>query len=230
MAETGSTNEDVRALARDGAAEGLWLRAGRQTSGRGRVGRPWVGDDGNVYASTLVRLQPNDPPPATLALVAAVAVHQALSAFVGREALRIKWPNDIMAGAAKCCGMLLEREGDAIIVGIGVNVLSGPDLADRPTASLAALGAVGCDAEAVTREIAAAFAVELRRWRTYGVAPVARAWMERAHVPGTALAVRFPDGSMATGTFEGLDEDGALLLREPEGLRRRVHAGDIFLI
>lgn len=231
VAETGSTNEDVRRLAQDGAAEGLWVRAGRQTHGRGRAGRAWSGEaDGNVYASTLVRLRPGDPPPATLALVAAVAVYDALSAFVGQGRVQIKWPNDIMAGTAKLCGMLLEGMGDAVIVGIGVNVAVAPDLPDRPTACLRDLGAEGCDAEAVTREIAHHFALGVARWRTYGLASLARAWMDRAHAPGTALAVRLPDGSSFSGTFDTLDEQGALVLRLPNGGRTTVHAGDIFLL
>jgi BirA family biotin operon repressor/biotin-[acetyl-CoA-carboxylase] ligase len=76
VAETGSTNDDMAALARAGAAEGLWLRAERQTGGRGRQGRGWHSPAGNLYASTLVRLRQGDPTAPTLALVAAVALHE----------------------------------------------------------------------------------------------------------------------------------------------------------
>ncbi|MGN6278141.1 MAG: biotin--[acetyl-CoA-carboxylase] ligase [Sphingomonas sp.] len=69
------------ALARDGAEEGRWLRAERQLAGRGRQGRAWVSPPGNLYASTIVRLRPSDPPAATLALVAAVALEEAVSVF-----------------------------------------------------------------------------------------------------------------------------------------------------
>ena len=72
--ETGSTNADMAALARTGLGEGVWLRAERQTAGRGRQGRGWVSPPGNLYASTLVRLRPTDPAPATLGMVAAVAL------------------------------------------------------------------------------------------------------------------------------------------------------------
>src|SRR5436853_1339519 len=109
VAETGSTNDDLASLAREGAAEGLWLRAERQTGGRGRQGREWHSPAGNLYASTLVRLRPADPPAPTLALVAAVALHEVASAFAGGARIEIKWPNDLMVGGAKLSGILLER-------------------------------------------------------------------------------------------------------------------------
>ena len=98
VAETGSTNDDLAALARDGAAEGLWLHAERQTGGRGRQGRAWFSPPGNLYASTLVRLKLGDPPAPTLALVAAVALHQILSQFA--PGIQIKWPNDLICSPA----------------------------------------------------------------------------------------------------------------------------------
>src|SRR5436305_10847265 len=96
--ETGSTNDDVAALARDGAPEGLWLRAERQTGGKGRQGRAWRSKPGNLHASTLVRLRPGDPPAPTLALVAAVALHE--TAKPHAPAALIKWPNDLLVHGA----------------------------------------------------------------------------------------------------------------------------------
>lgn len=230
VAETGSTNADMQALALEGASEGLWLRAGRQSAGRGRMGRQWEGEEGNLYASTLIRLCPADPPAPTLALVAAVAVHRGIAEFVGSDAIRIKWPNDIMAGNAKLCGMLLERTGDAVILGIGVNVAQAPALADRQTASLRDLGAAHCDAQALLERVAAHFAGLLDQWRHFGVEPVARAWQEHAHAPGTPLAALLPNGQHIEGRFERLDHDGALVLRLADGTSHAIHAGDVFLI
>src|SRR5207244_12657349 len=135
VAETGSTNADMLELARSGAAEGLWLRAERQTGGKGRQGRAWASPEGNLYVSTLVRVRPGEPPAATLALVAAVALEEAVSVFLrdpgeGRDlrpdsaaargpglrrgdGLVIKWPNDILIHGAKLSGILLERAEDA---------------------------------------------------------------------------------------------------------------------
>ena len=227
------------ALARSGAAEGLWLRAERQTAGRGRQGRLWISPIGNLHASTLVRLRPIDPPAATLALVAGVAVEEAVAVFVGghERAVALKWPNDLLLGGAKLAGTLLERADDAVVIGIGANVLHCPDLPDRPTTSLAAHG-IDVAPETLLDTLVEAFARWLSRWRGEGLAPVRARWLERAHPIGTALTARLPDGSAIDGLFEGLDANGALILRPSTSLgralaggeRRVIHAGDVFLL
>lgn len=230
VAETGSTNEDMKALAREGAGEGIWLRAERQSAGKGRMGRAWEGASGNLFASTLVRVSPRDPSPATLAFVAAVTVHEVLSDFTGETAIRIKWPNDIMAAHAKLCGMLLERVDDAVIIGIGINITDAPEVPDRMTTCLAMLGVSGCDAASLLALVAERFALWLERWRTYGIDPIVRAWLGRAHPVGTPLLASLPDGSHVEGRFETLDSEGALILRLADGTNRAIHAGDVFLV
>jgi len=254
VATTGSTNADLIALAGSGAEEGLWLRAEQQSGGRGRQGRDWVSPPGNLYASTLVRLRSSDPPPATLALVAAVALEEAVRVYLpavfprengdpGSRAtpsvtlgsrfrgsrLQIKWPNDLLIDGAKLSGILLERSGDAVVIGIGVNLAHHPDLPDRPATSLAAHGAT-VDAASFLETLAEAFARWLGKWRGEGLAPIRARWMERAHPPGTALSVRLPDGSATDGLFERLDADGALILRLADGTARVIHAADVFLL
>lgn len=232
VAETGSTNADLLALAAAGAAEGSWLRAERQTGGRGRQGRGWDSPPGNLYASTLVRLRPNDPAAAALALVAAVAVDEAVRVFLpmaGADDLYLKWPNDLLASGAKLAGILLERSGEAVVVGIGVNLAHHPDLPDRPATSLAAQG-VTVEPGTFAEVLAEAFARWLERWRGEGLDPVRRRWLDRAHPTGTALATYAPDGSRVDGLFEGLDSGGALIIKEAGGSRRTIHAGDVFVI
>src|SRR4030095_15125681 len=95
-------------LAREGEPEGLWLRAERQSRGRGRQGRQWDSPPGNLYASTLVRARPTDPPGAGLALVAAVALQELVEAYANGLEVRIKWPNDLLVAGAKISGILLE--------------------------------------------------------------------------------------------------------------------------
>jgi len=127
VGETGSTNADLLAVAATGAAEGQWLRAERQLAGRGRLGRNWSDGNGNLFASTIVRLRPDDPAAHTLTLVAAIALAEAVSVFAPGVAT-IKWPNDLMVGEAKLSGILLERSGEAVVVGFGVNLASHPVL------------------------------------------------------------------------------------------------------
>ena len=228
MADTGSTNTDLLAMAQAGAPEGCWLRAERQTAGRGRLGRPWTSPEGNLYASTLVRLRPSDGSPATLARVAAVALGEAVGVFLPAR-VQIKWPNDLTVDGAKLSGILLERAGDAVVIGIGVNVVAAPDVPGRTTTSLAAQG-VAVDAATLLDTLVESFARWLARWRGEGLAPVRARWAERAHPPGTALTARLPDGETFDGLFDGLTEDGALALRLAGGERRVIHAGDVFLV
>ena len=225
VAETGSTNDDLAALARAGAPEGTWLRAEAQTGGRGRQGRAWRSPPGNLYASTLVRLRPGDPPAPTLALVAAVALHEAASLYAPAGALRIKWPNDLLAGAAKLAGILLEREGEAVVIGFGVNLAHHPDDIERPATSLAALSGTAPDPQPFAELLAETLARWLARWRGEGLPPIRAAWLAVAHPTGTALST--PEGE---GLFEGLDEAGGMRLRLPSGEVRIIHAGDVFLM
>ena len=233
VAETGSTNADLLALARDGSGEeGLWLRAERQTEGRGRQGRAWESPVGNLYASTLVRLSPGDPPAPTLALVAAVALEETVRAALPLDRARqlaLKWPNDLLLAGAKLSGILLERADDWVVIGIGVNVAHHPALADRATTSLAAEGAA-IDARDFAARLAEMLAAWLHHWRHDGLAPVVSRWRERAHPPGTPLIARLPDGEEVSGTFETLDPAGALVLRLADGAHRAIHAGDVFLV
>ena len=223
VAETGSTNEDVAALAREGAPDGLWLRADRQTGGRGRQGRSWESPPGNLHATCLVRLRPADPPAATLALVAGVALHEALSAY--HSGVQIKWPNDILAEGAKLAGILLEREADAVVVGFGVNLAEHPHYIERPAVSLAALAGSAPSPADFLEVLAEAFERWLARWRGEGVGPVRGRWLEAAHPLGSALIT-----AEGAGLFDGLDEDGALRLRLAGGGSRTIRAGDVFLI
>lgn len=226
VAETGSTNADLAELARNGASEGLWLRAERQTAGKGRQGRIWESRAGNLYISTIVRVRPGEPSPATLALVAAVALEEAVSLFGVQPML--KWPNDLLIDGAKLSGILLERVDDAVIIGFGVNLADHPLDQDRPATSLAA-HAPAPDAEVFAEALAEIFARWLSRWRD-GIAPVRDRWLARAHKPGTALTARLADGSSVDGLFDGLTGDGSLMLRLADGTSRAIHAGDVFLL
>ena len=218
------------ALAAKGASEGIWLRAERQTGGRGRQGRVWESPPGNCYASTLVRLRSGDPAAPTLALVIAVAAHAAVrDSMPGLNDLRIKWPNDLLVGGRKLSGMLLEREGDAVVIGVGVNLAHHPEGLDRAATSLAAHGPAP-DPAIFLAVLAERFAAWRDRWRSEGLAPIRAEWLARAHPPGTGLTARRADGSALDGSFDGLTEDGALCLRLPDGSRQVVHAGDVFLI
>jgi len=227
VTETGSTNADMLALAASGEVrEGDWLIAERQTAGRGRQGRAWASPPGNLYASGLVELRAGDPPASTLALVAGVAAHAALAL---QDRLTLKWPNDILCDTAKVAGILLERQHDAVVIGVGINLAHHPDLSDRPTTCLADIGIEMSPQDTMT-ELAAAFAHWLSVWRRDGLSAIRAAWLAHAHAIDTPLAAALPDGSRISGHFDGLTDECALRLRLPDGRSRVIHAGDVFLI
>jgi BirA family biotin operon repressor/biotin-[acetyl-CoA-carboxylase] ligase len=228
---TGSTNADLIARVAAGAPEGLWLRADAQDGGRGRMGRSWESPVGNLFASTIVRLRPLDPPPPTLAFIAVLAAYDTVAQIAPEVAIMIKWPNDLLsANGAKLCGILLERSGDAVIIGIGLNLTDHPEGLERPVTDLKTLSANPPHPQAATEILADAFGQWLRRWRDGGLAAILRAWQARAHPSGTALSVGLPSGEQMEGLYCGLTDDGALQLRLADGSIRAIHAADVFLI
>ncbi|PXA93257.1 biotin--[acetyl-CoA-carboxylase] ligase [Nostoc sp. 3335mG] len=225
VGETGSTNADLLAAAASGADEGLWLRAERQTAGRGRLGRSWNDGAGNLFASTIVRLEEHAPPAHTLTLVAAVALAEAVESFAPGLAT-IKWPNDLMIGGAKLSGILLERSGNAVVVGFGVNLASHPALEDRRTTSLAAQG-IAIEPAMFLDRLRVSFAEAVAQWRRDGIGMIRERWEALAHPVGTPLNVRMPDGRVENGRFAGMGLDGALRLTTDDGRVVSIHAGDV---
>lgn len=231
IAETGSTNGDLssRIGAGEPVAEGLWLVADRQLAGRGRLGRNWSDGAGNFMGSTVVRLAAGDPTPATLALVAGLAVQGAVSDHIPAPARALlKWPNDVLVNGIKLAGVLLERVGDQIVVGIGVNLAQAPLLPERETMALTRYGPAP-DRDIFAASLARYFAEELLRWRSYGLGPLIARWQAAAHPFGTPLSIHEPDGSTVSGTFAGLADDGVLRLALPGGTTRNIHAGEVLL-
>lgn len=226
-----STNSTLAQLASH-YDEGVWVLAHRQTAARGRQGRAWDSGVGNLHASTLVKLSPSDPPPSSLALAAAVALHRALTDAtpISSAALRIKWPNDLLAqrggGWGKISGILLERSGDAVVIGFGVNLAHAPMLA-RPTAKVADFGSAPKPVD-FCLALERCFAKELERWRTRGAADTKHRWLDRAHPVGTPLQAHAGADELLSGTFDGLDDSGGLRLRLADGSVRVMHAGDVW--
>jgi BirA family transcriptional regulator, biotin operon repressor / biotin---[acetyl-CoA-carboxylase] ligase len=231
VAETGSTNTDLAQRLRGGerVPEGEWLVADRQSAGRGRQGRAWNDGAGNFVGSTVVHRAAGAPPAPSLALLAGLALHEVATPLVPDPTrLRLKWPNDLLHDRAKLAGILLEGAGEAVIVGIGVNLASAPYLPDRETAAFAKFGPAP-DRDLFAHALAASFDRELERWRTFGLEPLLRRWQAAGTPAGTPLAVHDAGAERVEGTFAGLGADGSLLLRLADGATRAVHAGDVTL-
>ncbi|HVC63352.1 MAG TPA: biotin--[acetyl-CoA-carboxylase] ligase [Acetobacteraceae bacterium] len=223
----GSTSDEARRLADAGAAHGTAVHADQQTAGRGRLSRRWFSPPGNLYLSIVLRL---DLPPVRrveLGFIAALAVADAVEALLPRQVrATLKWPNDVLVRGGKIAGILVEQAGEALILGIGLNVLHAPDGVPYQVSTI-----VGCGGLATvdgTREkLLWALASWLAVWEEDGFGSIRAAWLARAHPPGSALGVRLAD-QFVTGQFAGIDMDGALLLDTEQG-RGRIVAGDVEL-
>ncbi|MBW6420375.1 biotin--[acetyl-CoA-carboxylase] ligase [Rhizobium sp. XQZ8] len=234
LSEVGSTNSECLARARAGDSGLLWLTATRQNAGRGRRGRAWTSEPGNLYASLLL-IDPAEPERlGSLPLAVAVAVHAALRSVLppGGDALEVKWPNDILIGRRKTCGILLEGEGlpngrRALVIGIGINIRHMPDNAPYGVTRLADHGA-NISPEELFAHLFREMADVLGTWNEgRGIAEISRRWREIACGIGEKITVNLPDRSLV-GTFRGIDERGFLLLDTEDGLAVPIAAGDVF--
>lgn len=187
----------------------------------------WEAIEGNFFGSTLIQIRPGEPPTPALALVAALALIEAVEAAAPGAPLSLKWPNDLMLGDAKLAGILLERSGDLVVAGFGVNLAGAPQIEGRKIAALKPLAEIAPQAFAPL--LAGKFAQLLAAWRSADPAQFAQAWMARAHPVGTALEVHIGPGERIRGTFDGIEPDGALRLKRADGMVDIVRAGDVSL-
>lgn len=245
LEETASTNAHALELLKSGAAPRhltvVWAR--RQTQGRGRGGRVWQSAEGNVFFSMILRPQADWGDLNQLPLVTSVAIHAAIRPHLPpSRALTIKWPNDLLIDGAKVSGTLIESHrlirstdvnrwsAEALVVGIGVNVAHHPtEGLIYPATSLRHAGSA-VERDQVIRNLAQALVDALELWRKQGFAPIRAAYLESAHGLGEIITVRtsLDLNESISGVFEGIDEDGALLLRLADGTVKRLLAGDVF--
>lgn len=182
-------------------------------------------ESGNFFGSTLVAVSSGDPPAQSLSLVAGLALIEAVDAAVPGQPLLLKWPNDLLLGGAKLAGILLERQGDRVVVGFGVNLAAAPEIAERIAGHLN--GRISPQAFATL--LASTMTRMLMLWRASGPEDFARAWLARAHAIGTELKVHGSDAEELSGRFDGIEPDGTLRLRLPDGSVRAIHAADVSL-
>ena len=244
--EIDSTNAEARRRAEAGETGPLWLTAARQTAGRGRRGRVWESPTGNLAATYLFTT--NKPPgeAAQVSFVAALAVHEMAERFVAVSARSpggegpdhvfstLKWPNDLLLNERKAAGVLVESGQIGghlwVAAGMGVNLAIAPeptpDAAIMPT-SLKDEGVEPPTPKEAVAILSSAMDYWFSLWMTDGFPAIAAAWTARAHGLGQSCTARLP-AETVVGIAEGLDGDGALRLRLPDGAVRRITAGDVF--
>lgn len=215
-----------------------WVFAHCQTAGRGRRGRDWLAPAGN-FAATLVFRPAVSPPTAALySFVAALALHRALAEVTGQGAvLSIKWPNDVLLNGGKVAGILLESVSSGggavghLAVGIGVNLAHAPPASGLEPGAMPAVSVAGETGLAIPpldflAPLACAFAQHAATFETQGFAPIRHAWLAHAARIGQTVTARTGTETV-TGTFETIDDTGALILTSATG-RRAISAADIF--
>jgi BirA family biotin operon repressor/biotin-[acetyl-CoA-carboxylase] ligase len=225
-----STSTEALRLARAGERGPFWVTARSQTAGRGRRGRVWVSQSGNLYASLLLEAPSPSLCAAQLSFVAALAVHDTMCDLTGMDArLKLKWPNDLLCEGAKVGGILIEGEGPLVVIGIGINCAHHPDATGYPSTSLSACGAA-VSPDKIFEQLSARMQERMSHWnRGAGFAGTRIDWLARAFGLGEALSVAAGDRKL-TGVFENLDETGRLVLRQADGQREPITAGEVFLL
>lgn len=240
VTQTGSTNADLLAAARAGAPAGTVLVAETQTAGRGRLDRSWQSQPGAALTYSVL-LRPAGVPPASrgwLPLLTGVAVASAIRTSAGVDA-SLKWPNDVLAAsgaperAGKLAGILAEQAGDAIVVGIGLNVSASQD--ELPSGQATSLWLEGA-AHIRREDILVAMLRELEQWYLRwadGAAPgdpeasgLRGAYLLACSTVGREVQVELPGGGTLAGRACDVDTVGRLLVEAADGMHA-VSAGDV---
>lgn len=231
---TDSTNEEARRLSLSGEPGPVWIAAHRQSAGRGRMGRPWSTEPGNLAASLLLPYRGTPAEASRLGFMASLAVADLLDHLAPGVPVALKWPNDVLLAGCKASGILLENFGPAtegfqrLAIGIGINLAHHPQPGEMrwPATSVAAQTGIrpGFD-QALT-----GLAARVHHWLTLldrdGFAEIRAAWLARADRLGQVIDARLPRGTV-TGRFAEIDADGALVLETADGTRK-VAAGDVY--
>jgi len=227
--ETGSTNADLLAEARSGAAEGLVLVAEAQTAGRGRLGRSWTSPP-RAALTCSVLLRPDRVRPAQrgwLPLLTGIAVAAALHDEAAVDA-RLKWPNDVLVGGRKIAGILAEAHGDAVVAGFGVNVtLTEAELPVPTATSLLLAGAACTDRQQLLEAVLTRLAGGYRAWTADpDAASLSAEYLAWCATIGQPVRAELPGGGQLSGTAVDVDTTGRLAVQTPSGVQL-VGAGDI---
>ena len=234
---TGSTNADLLARALCGEPEGTVLAAEEQRAGRGRMGRTWTSPPRAALTFSLL-LKPAVPPARRgwLPLLAGVAVAAAVTKATGVET-GLKWPNDLLAADAKLAGILAEAAGDAVVVGIGLNVSTepaefpSPRPGALPATSLRAAGATALNREDILLAILDGFERWYRAWQQADGDPdrsgLRPEYTRHSATIGRAVRAELPGGQALSGPAVGVDSDARLLVLRSSGSEVAVAAGDV---
>jgi BirA family biotin operon repressor/biotin-[acetyl-CoA-carboxylase] ligase len=212
----------------EGEDEGFVIQALQQQGGKGRHGNQWSSPIGNLYMSILLRPKCGLENAGQLAFVVAVALSDALDAYIDpkKHVKSLKWPNDVLADGLKISGILLESDIkdnalNAIVLGMGVNIFNAPEFG-------VALNNIAQDPVYVNKvrdAILEKLSYYYDLWQEKGFAPIREAWLKQAYGIGEPMTARLPNESFK-GIFKGITEDGSLILNQ-NGEDKIIHAAEV---
>jgi BirA family transcriptional regulator, biotin operon repressor / biotin---[acetyl-CoA-carboxylase] ligase len=230
--EIDSTNAEAMRRAAQGETGPTWYWADRQLQGRGRLGRGWVSEPGNLYASLLISLSTPASRASGLGIVVSLAVLQTFRAFLPASvSIGVKWPNDVLIAGKKAAGILVESTSQGqsmqIALGCGLNLRSAPPHTRYGATALADHAALIAPSHALER-LAKNLDKVLSQWNGgAGFNSIRNEWLRHTHALGKEIILTSASGEIR-GRFEGLGENGSLLLRNRSGLQE-FHAGEVSL-
>ena len=229
---TGSTNEDIALLAKQNAEAWTVVQALEQNSGRGRHGKTWDSQRGNLFMSLLLRPAVGSGRWGELSFLSAVAVATILSEYIKSQSIEVKWPNDVLINGKKIAGILLEvldfgAKTPAVIVGIGINISRKPKEFEYPVTCIQDYKNEITSSDEVLTSLLHSIVHWFRIWENDGFDMIRTEWMKRAYKLDGTVEVEGKNGSSAKFKFKGIDAEGAMLLDDENGTRNLYRAGTV---
>lgn len=218
--------------------EGSFVFARKQEASRGRRGRAWQSISGNCHVSFFIEVRQEDPPIQTLSFLSALVLRDAIMSYArSADALKFKWPNDVLWNGQKVGGILLEKapvcadSKEWMILGIGLNLVDSPSKTSYPVSSVRAFSGQVVRPLMMVEKIRHELLSRLAVWREVGAEKILQEWLQFAYCHQHMVSVSTEaEGTLQNlqGRFEGIDLDGALLLRKNDGNLCRLTSGDLF--
>ncbi|MFT6105934.1 MAG: BirA family biotin operon repressor/biotin-[acetyl-CoA-carboxylase] ligase [Rickettsiales bacterium] len=204
--EISSTNDFALELIKNNQAiSNQVILSDAQNGGKGRLGRSWISPQGNLYFSIILKI-PEGIDFSNLSFVAAVALGEAINL----KKINYKWPNDILLEGKKIAGILLEKDGDFLVIGIGVNLISNPTKTNYPAGNLKDLG-IDLEKTDLLKSFLDQFSNLQQKWHSFGFSPIRNLWLLRAWNVGKEINANLQNESIK-GIFKDLDQNGNLIL------------------
>ena len=228
-----STNEEAKRLAKGGGCHGAVIWAKEQTAGKGRMGRVWESQTGNLFVSILLAPDKALDALPQLSFVSAIAAIDTLKGIIDDNDLKCKWPNDIILKDKKCGGILLESfktpedNKQWVVVGIGINIDHFPTDTHFPATCLKEAGVELISAKIILSRFIHHFIERYNIWDNKGFSLIRKDWLANAWQLQSAVTLRLPNEEVQ-GIFTGIDTAGNLQLTLPDGVRRVLNTGDVF--